>query len=66
MNIMKLQAILSVIQQKRVIIARERDELWALCEQIGDILEPLDEGIAEIEEGIHLIHNSIKSLSKIL
>jgi hypothetical protein len=66
MKIKELKEIISTIEKKKAIIAKERDELRKLHDDLGDLLGSFDCGIEDLNEGIRCIVDAIESISEVV
>ena len=66
MRIEKLSPIIKKIEIKKKAIAKHRDELRELYEDIGDLLASFDTGIDSLDEGILNINNAIDAISEVV
>lgn len=66
MEIKELKNIMKKIEEKKIIIAKNRDEIRELYDEIGDCLESFDTGIQGLDDGILDICNAIDSISEVV
>ena len=60
------KTLLEKIKVKKNIIAKERDELNKIFDEIADFLDPLKSSIEDLDCGIGCISDAIKSISEVV
>lgn len=66
MKIKELQGLTKEIETRKTIIARQRDAIRVLHDEIGKLLESFDCGIVDLETGLNIIEGSIDEISKVV
>jgi len=66
MKIKEMKILIKKIETKKTAIAKERDRLRELYDEIGDLLESFDAGIIGLDDGIIAICNAIDSISEVV
>lgn len=64
MNTKKLKACIALIEKSKVIVAKERDKLRDLMDELESLLEPFDEASSSLDFGISEINSAIDKLSE--
>lgn len=64
--IKELKDVIEKINIKKNIIAKERDELWNLQEELSNLLDSFDRGIEGLENGAIEIEDAIDSISEVV
>ena len=62
----ELLAIIDKIEERKINIAKERDELRKIEVKLGDLMESFDQGIDGLDTGIIEIRNAIDSISEVV
>jgi hypothetical protein len=62
----ELAAIIDKIEERKIRIAKERDELRKIYDRLSDLLEPFTAGVEGLDNGIIEIRNAIDSISEVV
>jgi len=64
-NIMKnIKKLLAEIEKRKIIVAKQRDELREISSELEDLLQSFDEGIEGLEIGKAEIEGALDTLSQ--
>jgi len=63
MNTKNIKQVLARMEKCKEEISKQRDILRDLHSQIADLLDPLDDGLHDISEGMLQIENGLESIS---
>ena len=66
MQIEELSAIIDKIEERKIVIAKERDALRLIEDRLSDLCESFDQGIDGLDNGIIEIRNAIDSISEVV
>ena len=66
MEVKELKKIIRKIEKRKVIIAKNRDELRDLYDSLSGCIESFDNGIDSLAAGIMEIENAIDSISEVV
>ena len=64
MKIKEIKELMDRVEQHKKAIAKERDELRELYDELGDLLETFHCGIEGLDEGIREICNAVDKISE--
>lgn len=66
MKIQELKDIVKKIEEHKSQIAKHRDELREIYDNLVDCLEAFDCGVDDLDEGISIICNAIDNISEVV
>ena len=66
MKTKELKNLVSKIEEKKKIIAKERDELRNIHDNMIDLLESFDRGVEGLDNGILELINAIDTISEVV
>lgn len=66
MTIKGIKSLLRQIEARKNAIAKERDKLRELYDEIGELLEPFNDGIMLLETGKRDIEDAIDTISQVV